>query len=77
MLHPVQSKVNGMVSNPLQFYKIFEKKEIKTKSWDGDMLTYAGVAVVKPEIILGPWQASETPMFHYLSIRISKVRYQE
>jgi len=33
------------------------------------MLTYAGVAVVKPEIILGPWQASETSIVHVLGIR--------
>jgi hypothetical protein len=34
------------------------------------MLTYAGVAVVKPEIILGPWQASETSIV--LCFRYSK-----
>ncbi len=33
------------------------------------MLTYAGVAVVKPEIILGPWQTSETTSVHVLGIR--------
>ncbi len=33
------------------------------------MLTYAGVAVVKPEIILGPWQTSETSIVHVLGIR--------
>jgi hypothetical protein len=39
------------------------------------MLTYAGVAVVQPEIILGPWQTSET--FIVLCFNYSKVQYQE